>query len=276
MNDQHPDSGGGGESAPPGKGKRAYTMSPEALAQRRAAQPAAVAAGTMAGLSTGPVTEQGKAAVSRNAWKHGRFSAANQQRFGLGAASLAKMFAKPCLTSCPFHPDNPDRDESPCGLVRDGLTRAGGNCLDKTVYVHALDALMGAMKDGDMDGMHGVLANEIASNLHILDQVRQAIAEHGVVTPVYECTKEGEVVIDPRSEEPSPMVFDLKPNPLLPVLIQMTDKLGINFGELLTTPRSRKQADADETKSDALHMLMGGLAQRAAKVRPRLPAPEDS
>lgn len=274
MKDKRPVAGD--DEASTGKERRSYTMSPEALAQRRAAQPAAVAAGTLAGLSTGAVTEEGKAAISRNAWKHGRFSAANQQRFGLGAASLAKMFAKPCLTSCPFHPENPEREESPCSLVRDGLTRAGGSCLDKTVYVHALDALMSAMQQGEMDGMFGVLANEIASNLHILDQVRQGIAEHGVMTPLYEVTKEGDVVIDPRGDGTQPMVFDIKPNPLLSVLIQMTDKLGINFGELLATPRSRKQAEADETKSDALHLLMGGIAQRAAKARSRLPVPEDS
>ena len=98
-------------------------------------------------LSTGPVTEEGKAAVSRNGWKHGRYSAINRAQFGLGATSVAKLFGKPCVTTCPFHPDNPERKEKPCGLVLDGLTHAGGSCLDKTVYVHALESLMGAMRD---------------------------------------------------------------------------------------------------------------------------------
>ena len=68
--------------------RRKYTMSQKALEQRRAAQPAAVQAGTLAGKSTGPITEAGKAASCRNGWKHGRYSLANQQRFGLGATSL--------------------------------------------------------------------------------------------------------------------------------------------------------------------------------------------
>lgn len=246
-------------------------LSAAELAQRRAAQPKAVAAGTLAGKSTGPRTEAGKDATSRNAWKHGRYSAANQQRFGLGATSLSKLFGKPCLTTCPFHPENPERREAPCSLVVDGLTRAGGSCLDKTVYVTALDALMGALADGDMEGMHGVLANEIASNLHILDQVRQAIAEFGVMTPVYEAGKDGELIANPKTGEP--MVFEVKPNPMLAVLIQMTDKLGINFAELLATPRSRKQADADEQQADAMQTFMGQLAMRAATAR-RLPVPE--
>ena len=55
-----------------------------------------------------------------------------------------QLFGKPCVTTCPFHPDNPERKEKPCGLVLDGLTHAGGSCLDKTVYVHALESLMGA------------------------------------------------------------------------------------------------------------------------------------
>lgn len=253
-------------------------LSAAELAQRRAAQPKAVAAGTLAGKSTGPITESGKAAASRNAWKHGRYSAANQQRFGLGAASMSKLFGKPCRTSCPFHPENPERTEAPCSLVLDGLTHAGGSCLDKTVYVGALDALMAALADGDMEGMHGVLATEIASNLHILDQVRNSISEFGVMTPVYERDKHGDVVLDPRSRDgdtPQPMVFEVKPNPMLAVLIQMTDKLGINFAELLATPRSRKQADADEQQADAMQTFMGALAMRAANAR-RLPPPSET
>ncbi len=252
--------------------KRPYTLSEAALAQRRAAQPAAVAAGTLAGKSTGPTTERGKAAVSRNAWKHGRHSAANLQRFGLGAASMSHIFAKPCTTTCPFHPENAARNEAPCSLVLDGLTRAGASCLDKTVYVGALDALMDAMSSGEMEGMHGVLANELASNLQILDQVRQGISEHGVMVPIYEHNKEGDVILDPDTKKP--FVFEIKVNPLLAALVQFTDKLGINFGELLTTPRSRKQADADEQQAGGLQALLGGIFSRASAKR--LPPPKGS
>jgi hypothetical protein len=154
------------------------------------------------------------------------------------------------------------------------MTGVGSSCLDRTVYVGALDALMDALTTGDMDGMNGVLANEIAANLSILDQVRHGIAEHGVMTPVYERTKDGEVIADPRSETGEPMVFEIKPNPLLAVLIQMTDKLGINFAELLATPRARVQAKTGEQQADAVQSFLGALAQRGAKSN-RLPAPGD-
>ena len=125
---------------------------------------------------TGPLTEAGKAASSRNGWKHGRYSAINRAQFGLGASSVAKLFGKPCVTTCPYHPDNAERTESPCTLVLDGMTHTGGSCLDKTVFVYALQSLMDAMQDGDMDGMHGLLATEMASNLQVLQHIRSEVA----------------------------------------------------------------------------------------------------
>jgi len=239
--------------------KRPYTMSDAALAQRRANAPVANEASRDA--STGPVTEDGKANVSRNAWKHGRYSAVNRASFGLGATSLAKLFGKPCVTTCPFHPDNPQREEKPCGLVLDGLTHAGGSCLDKTVYVHALDALMQAMAEGEMDGMHGVLAKEVASNLQIIDQVRQAIALAGVYIPQYEITKEGEVVIDPDTGKK--LVADLKLNPAVFALAKLNDSLGINMAELMATPRQRQRLEDDDNAADGLQQAIGAIFARA-------------
>src|SRR5678815_1606287 len=111
--------------------KRPYTVSDAVLRQRRENQAKATEASRE--LSTGPKTEEGKAAVSRNGWKHGRYSAINRAHFGVGATSMAKLFGKPCRTTCPYHPENPERTEMPCSLVLDGLTHAGGSCLDKTV-----------------------------------------------------------------------------------------------------------------------------------------------
>jgi len=249
--------------------KRAYTMSEAAVAQRRLNAPIALAAGALNGKSTGPITEEGKAAVSRNSWKHGRYSAANLQRFGLGASSISKMFGKPCLTTCPYHPDNAARREHPCSLVLDGLTRAGGSCLDKTVYVGALTALMDAMADGEMDGMHGVLAGEVASNLHIIDQIRQAVAEHGVMRPVYETNRDGDPVLDPRTG--APMVFDLKMNPALGALIMFQDKLGVNLSELMATPKARQRMADEDEGAGALQSAIGAIFAKAGRT---LPAPK--
>jgi hypothetical protein len=249
--------------------KHAYTMSPAALGQRRAAQPLAVAAGTKAGKSTGPRTEEGKAAVCRNGWKHGRYSAINRQSFGLGAASVSRLFGKPCAKTCPYHPDNPKRTESPCALVLDGLTHAGGSCLDKTVYVTALQSLMAAMSDGEMDGMHGLLATELAANLQIVHHIREEISTRGVLVPVYERNKEGDIIIEPGTKKP--MIFDLKINPAIAALAKFTEVHGINFAEMMATPRAREKLRDEDDAASGLASAIGAIFQRAGN---RLPPPK--
>src|SRR6185312_10827557 len=242
------------------KPRRPYTMSEAALEQRRNNLPAAAAA------ATGPITTEGKAASSRNGWKHGRYSAVNRAQFGLGATSLAKMFGKPCVTTCPFHPDNPDRTEAPCSLVLDGLTHAGGSCLDKTVYVHALDALMGAFTEGDMDGMHGLLATEMAGNMQLLRQIREDIAERGMVIEIPIVTKDGVVV---RDNDGKPMVGEVRANPMLSHLIKFNESLGINFAELMATPKARERLKDEDAAADGLQAMLGAIFNRAQR---RLPA----
>lgn len=251
-----------------GKAKR----SPAQIAHAKAIQPKAVATALATGAHTGPKTDAGKAASSRNNWKHGRFSVINRAHFGVGATSIGKLFGKPCLTTCPWHPDNPDRTDHPCSLVLDGLTRAGSNCLDKTVYVNALSALMEAMDAGEMDGMHGVLANELASNLQIIDAIRQAIADHGILSPRYAVSREGKVIMDP--ENPGlKLVTEYKTNPALSALIAMTDAIKINFPELLATPRARQtlndQDDAANTFTTLLGRVMASGAGLLNRPKPR-------
>jgi hypothetical protein len=248
------------------KPRKPYTMSEKALEQRRANLPAAAAA------ATGPRTEEGKAAAGRNAWKHGRYSAIHRAHFGLGANHISKLFGKPCLTTCPFHPDNPERTEAPCSLVLDGMTHAGGPCLDKTVYVHALDSLMSAMADGNMEGMQGLLATELASNIELLRNIRQTIVEHGVVVPQYAIDKEGHVQCDSKGD---PVVLDLKANPVLAHLIKFSESLQINLGEVLATPRARQKIQSDDDAADAFQKLVGAIAMRGAKKLPRTVEPAD-
>lgn len=242
--------------------KRPYTMSPAALEQRRSNLPAAAAA------ATGPITPEGKAAVSRNGWVHGRYSAINRAQFGLGATSMAKMFGKPCVTTCPFHPDNPNRTEAPCSLVLDGLTHAGGSCLDKTVYVHALDALMRVFADGDMDGMHGLLSTEVASNMQLLRQMREMVSEKGLMIEIPMVTKDGELVKD---ENGKPYIASMQVNPLMTHLIKFNESLGINFAELMATPRAREKLKDDDDAAQGLQQLMGAIFNRAKR---QLPPPQ--
>ena len=251
---------------PSGKPKR--PLSEAELAQRRAAAPKGLAAGALAGKSTGPITAAGKAAASRNAWKHGAYSAINRQQFGLGAASVAKLFGKPCLRTCPLHPDNPDRTESPCSLVLDGLTHAGGSCLDKTVYVNALQSMMAVMQDGEMDGMQGLLANELAANLQIVNQIRQEIAQNGVMIPEYVLSREGTVVLDPRTGEPLINGFNL--NPAMSILAKFTEAHGVSFAEILATPRARQRMQDEDEAATALQTVLGAIVSRARPNRPAI------
>lgn len=247
-----------GPGRPPGQ-----PLSERELEQRRAA----------AALSTGPRTDEGKARSSRNGWKHGMFSAAQSVAFEQGAAGLAKLFGKPCRTTCPVHPDNPERTEAPCGLVLSGMCRAGDSCMDKTVYLGAFAALLDAMETGVMDGMQAQLAREGASALQLIDQLRTEIASSGFQHPQYAINKSGEVVMNPTTGEP--LIVGYKVSPLWPVLIGLIEKMGVSLPEMLATPLSRTRAKLNEDAGTALTTILGSLMQRAGQPGvPGVPALE--
>lgn len=224
-----------------------------------------------ASLSTGPKTDAGKAASSRNAWKHGLDSAAAHAAFTQGAASMAKFFGKPCQTTCPVHPDNPERTGNACGLVLDGLTRAGGNCLDKTVYVHAYAAILDGM-EGAMEGMHAVLATEGAAALQLIHQLRSEISSNGISIPQYAVTKEGHVLMDPENPTRK-LVLGYQVNPLWGVLLGMIDKMGISLPEMLATPAARSRAKLNDDAADAMTSVLSAIMQRANGAGRTLPSP---
>ena len=227
-----------------------------------------------AAKSTGPRTDAGKATSSRNAWKHGMRSHIAQQSFRTGADSVAQMFGKPCLRTCPIHPDNPNAEpgRAPCTLVLEGMTNVGGSCLDKTVYVTAFGALMEAMENGQMEGMQGVMAAEASAMLQILNQLRSEIATMGLIFRVPVVLKDGIVLRDKDGE----IVYgDAKVNPALSQLTFLMDKLGISLPEMLATPQARSRAKTGEQAADTFSSLMGGILQRgnraAEEALPALP-----
>lgn len=223
-------------------------------------------------LSTGPVTEAGKTASSRNAWKHGRDSRALRLNFAQsGAGAIANLFGKPCKRTCNIHPDNPDC-VSPCSLVLDGLTREGQNCLDKTVYVNALAVIHDALENGEMGGMHAMLAAEGAKVMQIIQQLSEEIARRGVLIPVLAVSKEGHVIQDEHGE---PIAMDYKLNPAMPMFQKMLSEFGISLPEMLATPAALDRAKTGKKASDALSTLMGQISERAGAPRPpaALPAP---
>ena len=218
-------------------------------------------------LSTGPRTEEGKAATCRNGWKHGRNSRALKLAFSDSAtASMATLFGKPCLRSCQFHPDNP-AVVKPCSLVEDGLTRAGGSCLDKTVYVNALVAISNALENGQMEGVHAMLAAEGAKVMQLLQQLTEEISKRGVLIPIPAVNKHGEVV---REEDGSIIAMDMKLNPALPAFQKLLSDFGISLPEMLATPAARERAKSGKQTADALSTLMGQISGRAGAPRPAL------
>jgi hypothetical protein len=235
-----------------GKKKSQYTMSDAALAQRQEA----------AEKSTGPVTEDGKAASSRNAWKAGMYSRAGgliKQNWAVGA------FAKPCRTTCQYHPENASGPPlHPCTLVLEGHTKAGGDCLDKTVYVQAFDSILQTLTEGKADAMHGILAAEAAGALEVLQRLREEIADSGFVIWVEAIDKDGKVVLGPDGKPAGKRPY---PNPALPHYIKMLDTLGINLPELLATPRAIKNVGEQEEGQNALASLLGHALGNVANGR---------
>lgn len=217
-------------------------------------------------LSTGPRTDEGKAASSRNAWKTGQHSAVAKQAFAQhGIASMAKLWGKPCLTTCPMHPDNPAA-VSHCSLVLEGLTRAGGNCLDKTVFVHALSALHDAMERGELGGVHAMLAAEGGKVMQLLHELMGEITNKGLLIPVPMVTKDGDVVYD---KDDQMVVAEYKPNPMIPAYIKLLGDFGISLPEMLATPQSRKRADVGEQAADTFQSMMARIYQAAGGTTPR-------
>lgn len=216
-----------------GTKKSHYTMTEKALKQRRDAQPAASA------NTTGPSTPETKAISSRNAWKHGLYSQATKamtwQNMG--------MLVRPCLSTCPKHP---------CSLVDDGKTQPGGDCLDKTVYLEAFDAIISALHSGDATHGHGMFAAQLAQAVETLQGLRAVLARDGYMVAVPMFDKEGKS-IGTRYET----------HPVMSHYVKMLDTLGINFSEMMMTPRAVSQKKDNEEKVDAFASLMGGLMQRS-------------
>lgn len=223
--------------------KREYTMSESALAQRREASKAGAEA------ATGPRTEEGKAASSRNAWKHGLYSQVNNQGLSWMELSAVKAFARPCTTTCRKYP---------CSLVDDGLTAPGGDCLDKTVYVGAFNGIIEALQqDGGRDNVNAMMASQMAGSIELLQQMRDEMGEQGLVIHQPMVNKQGEVV-----------GHKAVLNPAMPPYIKLLDTLGLNLPELMMTPKAVEGAKRGEQEEDLMQRFIEGISRAGSGQRP--------
>lgn len=219
--------------------KRPYTMSESALAQRQDA----------AKKSTGPKTEEGKTAVSRNAWKTGEHSTANKY---YRDKTLLTKTGKPCKTTCPKHPDN--HPEYPCTLVMDELTKAGGDCLDKEEFLQAFDNMMDAMSSGQAENVHGLMAFHLSDAVTLLSEIRSSISENGIMMQQEVFDKEGNIV-----------GYKSFPNPAIEVYSKHLKALGLNLGEALATPKAIRTTEQKQDETDTFASIFDGIASRMGK-----------
>lgn len=216
-------------------GRKRRNVAPEVKAKRAAA-------------CTGPRTPEGKASSSLNSWKHGLRSKGQARLAELG---LVWQTGKPCRTTCPQYP---------CQLVQKELTKPGGDCLDKSVYLEMFDALIATFESGKLDQMHGPLAMHMAGALETLQDLRSEIAAKGFLVSRPLVDREGNLVCDPETDKP--IVGEYRANPALPHYIKLLDTLGINLAELMATPRAVSKLSDEDDKVDEVAGMIGTALSR--------------
>ncbi len=206
--------------------KRPYTLSPNALAQRRAA----------AEKSTGPVTPEGKASSSKNAWKH-----------GLHARTRILNLGKPCKSTCPQYP---------CTLVDDGATQPGQQCLDKEYMLSCVEAVSRAVSSGDLSGLKDVVSLQLGQSLQVIDELQASILEYGVYMKDEKMNKAGVVI-----------GYALKPNPSLLPLSNLLKAVGVTLPDFMITPAALEKKKDDENTRKTIADFFQGASNALAQAK---------
>jgi hypothetical protein len=143
---------------------RSYTMSPEAIDQRKKAAKSPAKSEAMKG--------------NRNGWKTGKY-----------AQGFVQKFVRPCLSTCPHYP---------CSLVNDGDTEPGGVCLDKAQIIDTFSAIMKSLSEKNNPERHKdlqeIMALKVGSAMQIADLLMESILRDGPIVKSEVWDKDGNVM----------------------------------------------------------------------------------
>ncbi|MBI5189940.1 MAG: hypothetical protein HZA22_04645 [Nitrospirae bacterium] len=180
--------------------------------------------------STGPTSAAGKAISSRNA-----------RSYGQAANSLINRIIKPCFSTCEHYAE--------CEFVEEGRTSAGGDCLDREHVLEALSAIGKALKN-DRKDFEEIMQVELAGILGVVQDVRDAVTEYGVLVKSFKMDADGGVIAE-----------EWKLNPALLALPKLIADLGITFKDWNLTPAAiakvKQGDDAIKSAADIMGALMG-------------------
>lgn len=138
--------------------RRKYTMSPEAVEQRKKAASSPKLAEAMKG--------------NNNAWKHGQY-----------AQTFLKQVFSPCLSTC---------KDYPCSLVGEGKTDAGDLCLDKVEIAEGLRALSKAVQEGDLKEWKDIAAVRLGGLDAVLKMLIEDVTNENTVVKSEMFGKDGQ------------------------------------------------------------------------------------
>jgi hypothetical protein len=142
--------------------KRYYTLSPDALEQRRQAAKRP---------KPGNVDAQ---KGNKNAWKHGQF-----------AGDYVTKFMKPCRKTCPDYP---------CEIVVEGGTKPGNECLDVAEVVKGYRAIKEAIDNKQFTAFNDLNQLTLAKVYQTINMLLDDIVRDGTMAKKQKFDKNGEPV----------------------------------------------------------------------------------
>ena len=138
--------------------RRLYTMTPEALDQRRKASKSK---NKSAGMR-----------ANKNAWKTGEH-----------VKGFIRQIFRPCMSTC--------ENFKTCAVIANGETEPGDLCLDKVQFLRTLNAIDTALQTKKLDDLNSIMALRIAGGLEVLERLQRDILEDGTVVKSEKWDKEG-------------------------------------------------------------------------------------